>query len=216
MKLVRDEMVEQKNSSDRVWAEVEALQAEMLEQKAEMQILNPERNVESEKQKRLDLDFYSRRENLRLIGVKENGDDECVKLVKLVRKILDEMGVLRYGLDFHAVHRVPRVVPSQKDKQNTPRQIIMTFTSRKDRYRVWAEKEKIKKCKEFSSCFFVADLPRKAAQDRPPLRRIANSARDILKIKAEVRNDKLVLVESNLRYKLEEIPEYLKSGENKP
>ena len=79
---------------------------------------NLKRNVESEKQKRFHLDFYSRRENLRLIGVKENGDDECVKengdegCEKLVRKILDEMGVLRYGLDFHAVHRVPRVVPS--------------------------------------------------------------------------------------------------------
>ena len=90
----------------------------MLEQKAEIQILQTDvdkRNVESEKQKRLHLDFYSRRENLRLIGVKENGDDECVKengdkdCEKLVRKILDEMGVLRYGLDFHAV-------PSQKDK----------------------------------------------------------------------------------------------------
>ena len=79
--------------------------------KGEIQILktdvnNLKRNVESEKQKRLHLDFYSRRENLRLIGVKENGDDECVKengdedCEKLVRKILDEMGVLRYGLDF--------------------------------------------------------------------------------------------------------------------
>ena len=73
MKLVRDEMVEQKNSLDHAWAELEALQAEMLEQKAEIKILktdanNLERNVESEKQKRLHLDFYSQRENLRLIG----------------------------------------------------------------------------------------------------------------------------------------------------
>ena len=70
-------MVEQKNSLGRAWAELEALQAEMLEQKAEIQILKTEvnnlkRNVESEKQKRLHLDFYSRRENLILIGVKEN------------------------------------------------------------------------------------------------------------------------------------------------
>ena len=33
MKLVREEMVEQKNSFDRAWAEVEALQAEMMEKK---------------------------------------------------------------------------------------------------------------------------------------------------------------------------------------
>ena len=141
--MVRDEIVEQKNSLDRAWVELEALQAEMLEQKAEIQILktdinNLKRNVESEKQKRLHLDFCSRKKNLRLIGIKENGDDECMKengdedCKKLVRKILDEMGVLHYGLDFHEVHRVPQVVPSQKDKQDTPRQIIMRFTSSKD------------------------------------------------------------------------------------
>ena len=38
-------------------------------------------------------------------------------------------------------------------------------------------------------------------------------ARDILKIEAESRNDKLVLVERNLHYKLEEMQEHLKSGE---
>ena len=107
------------------------------------------------------------------------------------------------------------VVPSQTEKQDTPRQIIMKFTSRIDRDSVWAEKEKIKKCKEFSGCFFVTDLPWKVAQEWAQLRRIEKRARDIHKIKAEVRNDKLVLVESNLRYKLEEIPECLKSGENK-
>ena len=52
---------------------------------------------------------------------------------KLVRKILDEMGVLCYGLNFHAVHRIPRVVLSQTEKQDTPRQIMMRFTSRKGR-----------------------------------------------------------------------------------
>ena len=36
MKLVREEMVKQKNYLDRAWAEVEALQPEMMEQKAEI------------------------------------------------------------------------------------------------------------------------------------------------------------------------------------
>ena len=120
MKLVRDELVEQKNSLDCAWTEVETLQAEMMEEKAEIQILktdvnNLKRNVESEKQERLHLDFYSRRENLILIGAKKNGDDECVKengdedCEKLVRNILDEMGILLYGFEFQAVHRIPRL-----------------------------------------------------------------------------------------------------------
>ena len=37
----------------------------------------------------------------------------------------------------------------------------MRFTSHKDQERGWAEKEKIKKCKELSSYFFVADFPGK-------------------------------------------------------
>ena len=44
MKLVQDEMVEQKNSIDCAWAEVEALQAEMMEQKAAVQILKTDVN----------------------------------------------------------------------------------------------------------------------------------------------------------------------------
>ena len=61
MKLVQEEIVEQKNSIHCAWAELEALPAEMLEQKAEIQILktdvnNLKRNVESEKQKRLRLE----------------------------------------------------------------------------------------------------------------------------------------------------------------
>ena len=92
----------------------------------------------------------------------------------------------------------------------------MRFTSCKDRDRVWAEKEKINKFKEFSRCFFVVDLPWEVTQEQAQFRRIAKRARDIHRVKAEVRNDKLVLEESNLRYKLEEIPEYFKCGENKP
>ena len=85
-------------------------------------------------------------------GKLENGEDECVKengdqdCAKLVRKVLDETGVLCHGLDSHAVHCVPEVVPSQTQKHDTPKQIIMRFTSCKDRERVWVEKEKIKKC----------------------------------------------------------------------
>ena len=133
-------MVEQKNSLDCAWAEVEALQAEMMEQKAEIEILktdvnNLKRNVDSEKQKRLHLDFYSRREDLRLIGVKENGDDECVKDIgdedceKLVRNILDEMGVLCHGLDFHAAipyHEWYLVKDENKTHQDNPNEIYQS------------------------------------------------------------------------------------------
>ena len=103
--------------------------------------------MEFKKQKRIHLDFYPRRRNLRFTGVKENGDnkfgngndeEDCEKLA---RKILDEMGVLRYGIDLHAVYRAPRVVPSQTEKQDTSRKVIMRFTSGKDRDRAWVKKK---------------------------------------------------------------------------
>ena len=50
------------------------------------------------------LDAYSRRENLRLIGVPEEEDENDEQTERTVRDILDEMGLLHEGLTFHAVH----------------------------------------------------------------------------------------------------------------
>ena len=58
--------------------------------------------MEAKKEKRIQLDMYSRRENLRLIGIEEKEEGA----EKTVRGILDEMGALRDNLEFHAVHRV--------------------------------------------------------------------------------------------------------------
>ena len=63
---------------------------------------------------------------MRLTGTKENDDEEYVKkngnedCEKLVRKILDEMGVLHHGLNFHEVHCIPRVASNQTEPY-TPR-----------------------------------------------------------------------------------------------
>ena len=84
--------------------------------------------LEAKKQKKIQLDMYFRRENLNLIGtrVKEQED-----LEKIVRGILDEMGVLRDSLEFHSVHHVG---VKKQDVQCHPdgprqynRQIIMKF-----------------------------------------------------------------------------------------
>ena len=59
--------------------------------------------MEAEKQKRIQLNMYSMRENLRLIGIQEKEQED---VEKIVRGVLDEMGVLRDNVEIHAVHRV--------------------------------------------------------------------------------------------------------------
>ena len=89
--------------------------------------------LESEKQKRLQLDFYSRRENLRLVGIKEEEGEEPEDVV---REILQQMAVLRENLEFHVVHWVGEKRWLSKDGIQYDRQIIMTFVNRQDRDRM--------------------------------------------------------------------------------
>ena len=83
--------------------------------------------------------MYSIRENLRLIGIQEKEQED---VEKIVHGILDEMGVLRDNLDFHAVHcvGVKRQVGQYLDHPNGSKQynhqIIMRFVNQQDRDRV--------------------------------------------------------------------------------
>ena len=115
------------------------------------------------------------------------------------------MDLLRESLTFHAVHRVR---PNRSDR-TSPRQIIMRFLVRKDKERVWQNREKILKIVKFGTCFFTLDYPKEIAGERSLLRKIAERATDVLEIKAEVRRNKLHLVDSGLSYSLKEIPQYL-------
>ena len=76
--------------------EIEALKTEVSEKTVVIDKLDKivkalQASLEAEKRQRLLLNSYSRRENLRLVGIEENeGEDTEV----LVREMLDEMGVL--------------------------------------------------------------------------------------------------------------------------
>ena len=90
------------------------------------------------------------------------------------------MGVLRDNLEFHAVHRigVKKQVGQYLDHPDGPRQynrqIIMRFVNRQDRAdRVWMNKEKMKNSKDYSSAFFTQDFPKKVADEKAKLRKIA-------------------------------------------
>ena len=116
--------------------------------------------VDAEKQERLRPDTYSRRENLRLIGIPETGEGMEVEeedFEVIVRDILRDMGITREIAGFHAVHRVG---PIRRGPDGKPfrRQIIIRFISRKDRNEVWHRKENISKTKKYLGAFFCSRL----------------------------------------------------------
>ena len=155
MKIIVDDVTVMKTSLEGAWVEIEALKSASDQQNAtiarlEKSVKSLQAELESEKQKRLHLDFYSRRENLRLVGIEEK---EGEKPEGVVREILQQMGVLRENLKFHAVHRVGEKRWLSKDGIQYNRQIIMRFINRQDRDRVWKNKEKILECEKHKHAF---------------------------------------------------------------
>ena len=109
VKMVKENANEIQTSLNSASTEIENLQKQVSEQNVIIKSLNTKVDnlklrLDSEKQKRLHLDAYSRHENLRLIGVPEEEDENDEQTEKTVGDILDEMGLLHEGLTFHAVH----------------------------------------------------------------------------------------------------------------
>ena len=183
IKRVHDYVTAVQTSLSNAWLEIEFLKAdtEGNKQKIELdqQVRTLKAEMQAEKQKRIQLDMYSRRENLRLIGIQEK---EQENVEKIVDGIFDEMGVLWDNLEFHAVHRVgvQRQVGEYLDHPDGPKQynhqIIMRFVNRQDQDRVWMNKEKIKNSKDYSSAFFTQDFSK---DERAKLRKIAKMPRTI-------------------------------------
>ena len=219
IKRVHDDVTAVQTSLSNAWLEIESLKADAEGNKQKIEELDKQvrtlkAEMEAEKHKRLQLDMYLRRENLRLIGIQEKEQED---VEKIVRGILDEMGVLRDNLEFHAVHRVSvkKQVGEYLDHPDGPkqynRQIIMRFVNRQDRDRVWMNKEKIKNSKNYSSAFFIQDFPKEIADERAKLRKIAKNAKDN-NIQVEIRKNKIFVVSSQMSYGLKEIPDFFKDA----
>ena len=100
-----------------------------------------------EKQRNLKLEQYTRKENIRLLFVKEEDEKNTEEVFM---KCLTEMGVYNPEMKFHAVHRVGRPRGktrggSHGSKPDNLRHIIARFISRKDRDLVWSQRDEIKR-----------------------------------------------------------------------
>ena len=187
--------------------EIEALKSASDQQNATITHLKKsvkslQAELESEKQKKLHLDFYSHRENLRLVGIEEEEGEEPEDVV---REILQQMGVLQENLEFHTVHRVGEKCWLFKDGIQYNRQIV----NRQDRERVWKNKEKILECEKHKHAFFVKDLPKEVTKEKAILRKVVKKAKDN-NIECHLRSHKVFFVNTQMAYSLKELPEYLK------
>ena len=108
MKMMKTDIEEVKRSVNRSWEEIEEMKSLMSKQredvdvmKAEILLLKGQVKKEGDRNTRLEQD--TRRENIRLLNVKETEDENIEVLFK---KVLTEMGVNVDGLRFHTVNRV--------------------------------------------------------------------------------------------------------------
>ena len=108
IKIIRDEMDEFKKSLENVWAAVDdnkekiALHAqEIAPLKSACVTLKDEVNLQ--RQKNLQLEKYTRRENIRLLYVEEKNEEDTEELFI---RCLTEMNVYDPQMRFHAVHRI--------------------------------------------------------------------------------------------------------------
>ena len=100
--------------------------------------------VNLQREKNLQLERYTRRENIRLLYVEEKDDEDTEELFI---RCLTEMNVYDPEMRFHAVHRVGQQRKRKGDSNVTqaPRQIIARLLSRKNRDLVWKNREKSRK-----------------------------------------------------------------------
>ena len=86
MKIIVDDVTGMKTSFEGAWVEIEALKNASDQQNAtivplEKSVKSLQSELEYEKQKRLNLYVYSRRENLRLVGTEEEEGEEPENVV---------------------------------------------------------------------------------------------------------------------------------------
>ena len=109
MKELRENVIEIDKSLENAWREVEESKSNMASVYEEIEALKEEINVLTEKlehqrQRNIQLDQYSRRENIRLVNVnEEEGEDTA----KLFIEALKDMNLYNEKMRFHAIHPFP-------------------------------------------------------------------------------------------------------------
>ena len=160
-----------------------------------------EETLKKEREKNINLEQYTRRENLRFNNIKEAGPYEDCKAIVL--QILEaDLEIDTSHIRFHAVHRVGKARPDRI------RPIIARFVCREDRDTVWSKRRKIKDSTEYDDPYITEDYAKAIQLERRVLIQAMLRAKEQSVSNAKVLGRHLVV--NNERYTISNIPEQFK------
>ena len=107
--ILKSDTYELKTSLDAAWIEIEALkqqdeQNKLQRQQLKMDSARLEANLAAAKARAIELENYTRRENIRLLDVPENEEENCKEIVRQVMATVKMEGANK--VEFHAVQSV--------------------------------------------------------------------------------------------------------------
>ena len=185
VKILKEYLVDLDKSLENTWVEIHEIKSNMASNETEVTELRNEvqalkDKLNEEKQRNIQHEQYTRRENLRFLNVPEREDE---KTEELFIEVLKEMGLYHENIRFHNVHRVPHEhhmssnLGGQTDQEN-PRHIVTRFVVRKERDLVWENRDEIKNCPRFKDSFFIPDLDKGLPEETFILRQAVRTARE--------------------------------------
>ena len=175
--LVKENVKSVEKSVEELWATVEDLEEETKAlkdtKKAQEQeveglrslLMKTKAELKEEKEKIIELEDYTRRENLKFNNIPEANDEGATQSSKQV--ILDilekELQMDTTDIRFQAVHRIG------KRKENRNRRIIARFVCREDRDRVFSRKQALKESRRYRDAYITADYAKAIQEEQRKL-----------------------------------------------
>ena len=177
---------ETEKSLDEAWTtiddlkeDISALKVAKTLQQQELNCLQKElddtkQKLNEVKEKNIELENYSRRENLKFNNIPEmQGEGDTLATKEIVRDILhNELQIDTSGIRFHAVHRVG------KANSKRPRPIIARFLCREDRDNVFKQKKKLQESCRYPDAYITADYTTAIQEERRELIKAMFKARE--------------------------------------
>ena len=181
-----------KVSLEEAWVEVEERKSNMARVnedvvKLKAEISNLKHKLEQERERNTKLEQYTRRENVRLLNVKESNDEDTKQVFQ---DVLTEMGIEITGMRFHAVHRVGLQRDQRRrslNQSSVRRHIIARSVCREDKDYVWQNRHKIKDSEKFKEAFFLPDLAKEQTQEEYVLRQAYRKAMEKYELNVEIK-----------------------------
>ena len=126
------------------------------------------------REKIIELEDYTRRENLKFHNIPESNDEDATQSSKQV--ILDilekELQMDTTHIRFHAVHCIG------KRKENSNRPIIARFVCREDRDCVFSRKQALKDGRRYHGAYITADYAKAIQEEQRKLIKVMFKAKE--------------------------------------